>query len=68
MRSLSRGFVLAVLALAAAGCSLEALTGVPVPRRPWCNVKVGSAGAGTFEAGAVYQAVPCEAWHTDTIR
>lgn len=62
--------LLAILSLSVSACSLEAIAGAPVPRRPWCNVKVASAGNvdnPTQELGAIYRAEPCEAWHTDTI-
>lgn len=71
-RTLTRAGLLPLIlvALSLSACSIDAIAGVPVPRRPWCRVKVASAGnvdSPTQELGAAYVHVPCEAWHTDTI-
>lgn len=69
-RALDRMLMLVLFALSASACSIHDLTGVPVERRPWCNVKIASAGnadSPTQELGAVYRPEPCQPWHTDTI-
>lgn len=67
----SRLVLVAFLALSALGCSLEAIAGVPVQRRPWCRaseVTNAADSTSTRALGSVYRNVPCEPWHRDTVR